>query len=101
MKAPPSRFGLHVRLPVLAQMSATRGAILVVGDPLLHVRQVASVRTALTPNVQALHDLVADAAEGVLGRVAAVTEPADTLERFAAFAAIRVYSCRLLVELVY
>lgn len=82
-------------------MTAACGAILVVCNPLLYVRQVTAVRTALTPNVQSLHYLVTDTAEGVLRGVTPVAQPADALERFTALAAVRVDASRLLVELVY
>lgn len=82
-------------------MSAPRRTEPVGPQPLLHVRQVAAVRAALAPHVQPLDHLVADAAQRVLRRVAAVAQPAGALQRLAALAAVRVDARRLLVQLVY
>lgn len=71
----------------------------VLGEPLPDVHQVAAVRAPLAPHVQPPHHLMADAAEGVTGRVAPVAQPPDPLQGLGALAAIGVEAGALLVEL--
>lgn len=42
---------------------------------------------------------MANAAQAIFRRMAAITQPANSLQRFGAFSTIRVHGCALLIEL--
>lgn len=77
-------------LIVFASMPTAGRTSPVLSEPLLHVEKVATVRTGLTPNVQSFHNVVANAAQSVLRRMAPITEPTGSEEQLTALAAVRI-----------
>lgn len=84
-------------LTILAQMPASRWTFFIYTHPLLHVCKMAAMWATLTPRVQSLDHLMTHATQAVFWWMASITQPASSLQRFAAFSAVCTYASRLLI----